>query len=136
MGTYPVYNCLRAQTYPTYIQGTSPFSRMIFMNPINSAQRKALRARAHSLDPMVIVGAGGLTAPVLAEVERALAAHELIKIRAVAAGRGEREAMLESACRETGAVPVQHIGKILVIFRERPEQAAPRAAVKANKRRG
>jgi putative YhbY family RNA-binding protein len=94
------------------------------MKSLSPAQRRALRARAHGLDPVVIVGTEGLTRPVLAEIERNLAAHGLIKIRVAGVERGEREALLASICRDTGAAPVQHIGKVLVVFREQPEPDA------------
>jgi len=87
------------------------------MEILSSAQRRSLRARAHALDPVVVIGAGGLTPAVLAEIERNLAAHELIKIRVADAPREERKSLLESICRETGAAAVQHIGKILVVWR-------------------
>jgi RNA-binding protein len=93
------------------------------MESLSSLKRRILRGRAHALDPVVIIGSGGLTPAVLAEIERNLAAHELIKIRVPDAAREDRESMLESVCRETGAAPVQHIGKILLVFRERPAQA-------------
>lgn len=101
------------------------------MDPLTSAERRALRARAHALDPVVIVGSSGLTLTVLAEIERSLAAHELIKIRVPEAGREERESLLGSVCAQTGAAPVQHIGKVLVVFRARPPEAPPRAPSKA-----
>lgn len=92
------------------------------------AKRSQLRARAHALDPVVIIGQSGLSPAVLAEIERALKSHELIKIRAAGAEREERESILEKVCDTTGAEPVQHIGKVLVVYRENPEQ---RAAAKA-----
>ena len=97
---------------------------------IPSAQRRALRARAHALNPTVIIGDAGLTAPVLAEIERSLASHELIKVRVAGEGRERRESLLTEICETLSAAPVQHIGKILVIYREKPppepERPAPR----------
>jgi RNA-binding protein len=97
---------------------------------MNAKQRSALRARAHALNPVVIVGGDGLTAPVMAEIERNLLAHELIKVRIAEGDRDARESVLQSICSETRAEPVQHIGKILVVFREAPpapkSQPAPR----------
>ena len=92
---------------------------------LTPAERRSLRARAHSLHPVVLVGDDGLTPAVLAETERALAAHELIKIRA-AAERDDREAMMAGLCDATGALPVQHIGKMLVVYRENPDKEPPR----------
>lgn len=88
------------------------------------ARRRELRARAHKLDPVVFVGGSGLSTQVLAEIDRSLKSHELIKVR-VNAERAERDAMFQEICRQTGAQPVQHIGKILVLFREKLEPPAP-----------
>lgn len=90
---------------------------------ITPSQRRALRARAHRLRPTVIVGEAGLSPAILAEVNRAVASHELIKVKVAGAGREAREAMLLEICEALGAAPVQHIGRILVIFREKPEAA-------------
>ena len=73
------------------------------------------------LDPVVLIGGEGLSSSVLAEIDRGLKAHELIKVRVPGADRSEREAILEEICRRTEAQAVQHIGKILVLFRENPE---------------
>ena len=89
---------------------------------LSPIERRALKARAHALEPTVLVGNGGLTPAVSAEVERSLSAHELIKVR-VLDGRDAREDILRRLCDDLEAVPVQHIGKILVIYRPRP--AAP-----------
>lgn len=79
-----------------------------------------LKARAHSLEPVVIIGGKGLTDEVVAEVDRALAAHELIKVRAPALDRDAREQALKTLCEKTQAEAVQHIGKVLVLFRAKP----------------
>jgi RNA-binding protein len=88
-------------------------------------QRRKLRARAHALDPVVMIGNAGMSGAVLHEIERALQSHELIKIRVAGAERDGREQMLDAVCRATGAEPVQHIGKILVIHRENPDLREP-----------
>ena len=80
-----------------------------------------MKARAHALDPVVRIGGAGLSSTVLAEIDRGLKSHELIKVRVNDADRPAREAILEEICRRTGAQPVQHIGKILVLFRANPE---------------
>jgi RNA-binding protein len=87
--------------------------------------RKTLKARAHPLHPVVLIGDKGLTEPVLREIEVSLKSHELIKIRVASADREEREAMLGTICDRTDAQPVQHIGKVLVIYREKPAEPAP-----------
>jgi RNA-binding protein len=73
---------------------------------------------------VVIVGNGGLTTAVLKEIEVCLKVHELIKIRVIGDDRDARQALLGEICNRSGASPVQHIGKILVVFRENTEAAA------------
>ena len=80
-----------------------------------------LKARAHSLEPVVLVGNKGLTDEVVTEVDRALAAHELIKVRAPGLDRDAREEAFQSLCERTGAQGVQHIGKVFVLYRKKPE---------------
>ncbi len=87
---------------------------------LNPAERKALKARAHRLEPVVMIGGKGLTDEVLAEIDRALAVHELIKVRAAGLGREARQQALPIICRKTAAEPVQQVGKIFVIFRKKP----------------
>jgi len=92
---------------------------------LSPAERQALKARAHRLDPVVMIGERGLTPAVLAEVDRALAGRDLIKIR-VSGGDGDtRERFLGEICAATDASPVQHIGRILVVYRARPADAPP-----------
>jgi len=88
--------------------------------PLSPAERKHLKARAHALEPVVLVGAEGLTPAVLREVDLALTAHELIKVRAGGENRTSRKSLLAELCERTGAQPVQHIGKVLVLWRPRP----------------
>ena len=90
------------------------------MPELSPARRRELKARAHALDPVVLIGGGGLSAAVIAEIDRSLRSHELIKVR-LNAPRAERDAAFREICRQTGAQAVQHIGKILVLFRENPE---------------
>ncbi|OFZ97982.1 MAG: hypothetical protein A3H35_10235 [Betaproteobacteria bacterium RIFCSPLOWO2_02_FULL_62_17] len=103
------------------------------MKDLTSAERRALRARAHSLDPVVIIGNGGLTPGVIAEVERSLKAHELIKIRAGGMEHAERESAFEAICGQSGATQVQHIGKVLVVYRELPKEETAAAKRKPRK---
>jgi len=91
------------------------------MPGLSPTRRRELKARAHALDPVVLIGGAGLSPAVLAEIDRALKSHELIKVRVNGADRPGREAILGEICRRTGAQSVQHIGKILVLFRENPE---------------
>ena len=93
---------------------------------MSTAERRALRARAHALKPVVTVSGAGLTESVVAEIDRCLAHHELIKIRVYGEDRAARETLLESICAGTGAQAVQHIGKILIVHRVKPpEHLAP-----------
>ena len=94
------------------------------------AQRRALRARAHGLNPVVSISQHGLTDAVTSEIDRSLKAHELIKVRVYGAERGDREAFLADICARLSAAPVQHIGNILVIFRENPGENKPAPAAK------
>jgi RNA-binding protein len=93
---------------------------------IKSDQRAALRADAHALKPVVIVGADGLTDAVLKEIEVHLQAHQLIKIRVFGDERDERIAIYDEICDRLGAAPIQHIGKLLVIWKPETETEAVR----------
>jgi RNA-binding protein len=86
---------------------------------VNSADKKKLRAEAHTLKPVVMIGQSGLTATVLAEIELALDAHELIKVK-IRAERDERKMIIEKICSDTGAELIQTIGQIAVIYRLNP----------------
>jgi RNA-binding protein len=90
--------------------------------PLPSARRSELRAEAHKLTPVVIIGDKGLTDEVIAEIDRSLKAHELIKVRAAAGERDARDAWLETICEKLEAHPVQQIGKIFVLFRANPKE--------------
>jgi putative YhbY family RNA-binding protein len=107
-------------------------------NPLPSARRSELRAAAHKLSPVVIIGdKKGLTDEVLAEVDRSLKAHELIKVRAATDDRDARNVWMEAICEKLEAHPVQQIGKVLVIYRENPKEArAERFEEKRSKVRG
>ncbi|MGH8751111.1 MAG: YhbY family RNA-binding protein [Burkholderiales bacterium] len=92
------------------------------MLTLNSGERRALRARAHTLKPVVIISDGGLTSALLHEIDLSLAHHELIKVKAAGADRKQREVTQEEICNHLHAAPVQHIGKILVVYRPAPPQ--------------
>lgn len=102
---------------------------------LTPAQRRALRERAHRLKPVVLIGDAGVSAAVLAEIDRCLDDHELIKIRAGGEDRAERDALCAAVCERLGAAPVQHIGKILVLYRKAPEKPQPRTAPEPRRRR-
>jgi RNA-binding protein len=94
------------------------------MPAITPTQRRELRAKAHHLHPVVIVGHHGLTAAVLHEIDVNLLAHELIKIRVFNEDREQRDAMLERICTALDAASVQHIGRLLVLWRPAPEKVS------------
>ena len=102
---------------------------------LTPADRQTLRGRAHRLDPVVWIGADGLTAAVLGELERALKAHELIKVRVMVGDGDTRERLLGEICAATDSSPVQHIGKVLVVYRERPPAEEPAAPPREAPRR-
>ncbi len=103
---------------------------------LTSAERRALRAPAHLLHPVVIIGDGGLSTAVLNEIHKNLASHELIKIRVFADAHSVREQLLREICATLHAAPVQHIGKILVVYRPLPEGGVkPRPVRSAPKRK-
>lgn len=102
------------------------------MIELTSTLRRSLRARAHSLSPVVSISQHGLSDSVLAEIDRGLKAHELIKVRVYSVARGERAALLAEICSRLEAAPVQHIGNILVVHRANPE--APKAPSRAAKK--
>jgi len=89
---------------------------------LTPAQRKVHRSEAHHLDPVVMVGGDGLTEAVKKEVDGALNAHGLIKIRVFSDDRAAREAMLLNLADTLSAAPIQHIGKLLVLWRHKPER--------------
>lgn len=93
------------------------------MDEISSARRRELRAEAHHLNPVVSVADKGLTPAVLAEIDRALTIHGLIKVRTYGQDRTIRANLMEDICRATGAAPVQLIGNLLVLWREKPAEA-------------
>ncbi|CAN7455847.1 YhbY family RNA-binding protein [Pseudorhodoferax sp. LjRoot39] len=88
---------------------------------LTPAQRKVHRAEAHHLDPVVMVGGDGLTPAVVRETDLALNAHGLIKVRVFSDDRVSREAMYQQLADELSAAPIQHIGKLLVLWRPKPE---------------
>ena len=97
------------------------------MRELTVAQRKYLKALAHSMKPVVMIGAQGLTEAVIRETGVALAAHELIKVRVLGDDRTAREAWFQELCAALEAAPVQHIGKVLLLYKpgEKPKLLLP-----------
>jgi RNA-binding protein len=91
---------------------------------LTPTQRRSLRAQAHHLEPVVAIGQGGLSPAIQAEVDAALAAHALIKVKASSDDRNQRAQWLEALCQCCHAAAVQHIGKLLVLWRPLPPPEA------------
>ncbi|HEY4374304.1 MAG TPA: ribosome assembly RNA-binding protein YhbY [Burkholderiales bacterium] len=101
---------------------------------LSPVERQGLKARAHHLSPVVIIGDAGLTPSVLREVNLALMSHELIKVRVAGDDREMRQEIYQTICTELNAAPVQAIGKLLVLYRPKPEEKT--AAAKPRKPSG
>ena len=96
------------------------------MLKLTPAQRSELRAEAHALNPVVIIGEAGLTEPVRKEIDNGLGVHGLIKVRVFGDDREARIAIYETICGRLDAAPVQHIGKLLVVYRPKRVAVKPR----------
>jgi putative YhbY family RNA-binding protein len=92
------------------------------MTELTPSQRRELRATAHHLNPVVSIGQKGLQASVLAEIDRSLKSHELIKVRLYGQERETRVALGIEICNALECAEVQHIGNLLVLWRENPDQ--------------
>lgn len=101
---------------------------------LSQEDKRQLKARAHHLDPVVMIGDAGLSDGVLREIEVALKSHELIKVRMLGDDRDARHAAGAAICSNTGAELVQYIGKLIVLYRPRPPEES--AATKPRKPRG
>ena len=95
---------------------------------LTPSRRAELRGEAHNLRPVVLIGDKGLTDEVVAEIDRSLTAHELVKIRAGGGDRDQRDTWITAICERLQAHPVQQIGKVFVIYRENPEETRPKRA--------
>lgn len=95
------------------------------MIELTPEQRRALRAAAHHLHPVVTVAGKGLAPTVLKEIDRSLAAHELIKVKLAGIERDDRDALLAEIAEQLNCAPVQHIGNTLVLWRPQPEGEEP-----------
>ncbi|HQR20447.1 MAG TPA: ribosome assembly RNA-binding protein YhbY [Burkholderiaceae bacterium] len=97
-------------------------------------ERQALKARAHGLKPVVLLGNSGLSTPVMKEIDRALAAHELIKVRVPGDDRDERDAVFAEVAESLSAARVQAIGKLLVLYRPAPDEETKEESMPAKTR--
>jgi len=100
------------------------------MPNLTPAERSALRSEAHALNPVVMVGEAGLTPAVLKEIDASLNAHGLIKVRVFGDDREARIEIYETICGKLGAAPIQHIGKLLVLYRPKKEEVKERGSKK------
>ena len=89
---------------------------------LSKKQLQHLKGLAHSLKPVVLLGANGLTEGVVSEIDNALAHHELIKVKVPAEDRDEKKLIMDAIVRETGAVQVHVIGHILVLYKQSDEK--------------
>lgn len=98
------------------------------MTKLTNKQKQFLKGLAHPLKPVVLLGSNGLTEGVVAEIDSALAHHELIKVKVPGDDRELRQAIEQAIARETQAIVVQTIGKTLVLYRpaEEPSIKLPR----------
>jgi len=87
---------------------------------LTNKERAHLKARAHALEPVVHTGTAGITDAVVAEVDRALTAHELMKVRIGTDDREQRVALGDELCARLGATAVARVGKVLILWRPRP----------------
>ncbi len=91
------------------------------MSDLTGKQRRYLRGLGHGLDPIVQVGKGGVTAPVIAAADQALLSHELIKVRRGAECPADRDEVAAALAAATGAAVVQTLGRTLLLYRVHPE---------------
>ena len=96
---------------------------------LTSKERAGLKGKAHSLAPVVQIGKGGLTDAVVTEIDKALTAHELIKVRAGGAEREERDEWSAAIAGRTNSAAVASIGKVMVFWRPNPDKKKPKPAV-------
>lgn len=104
------------------------------MLTLSITQRRKLSAQGHKLNPVVLIGKAGLTSSVMNELDRGLLSHELVKVKVQLDDRDTRKAILEEICQKLNAAPVQHIGKIFIIYRPKPEEAVKQKKANNQKR--
>ena len=90
---------------------------------LSSRERAHLKARAHALEPVVRLGNAGITPKLVAEVDRALTAHQLIKVSIAVEDRDARRTLGDTLAEQVDATPVHRVGKVLILWRARPEDA-------------
>lgn len=113
----PVFCYLCFEMIEVYISKSIRKINIYNMKDLNSKQKRHLRALAHQLKPVVIVGGGGLTDGVISEIDQSIEHHELIKVRINAADRQSRRDMIQAICRSTHSTMVFNIGHIAAFYR-------------------
>lgn len=103
------------------------------MLTLSIAQRRELKAQAHALNPVVMIGKSGLSSAVIEELDRGLTSHELMKIKVQVDDRVARNALFEEICEKLSAAAVQHIGKVFVIYRPKPEETGKKTERSSHK---
>lgn len=86
---------------------------------MDTSFRQALKAKAHALKPVVLLGSKGLTESVMREIDVALTAHELIKVKLKAQDKEDRVQLAETICEQLKAECIQHIGTLVVLYRKK-----------------
>ncbi len=94
---------------------------------LTSRERSDLRSAAHPLKPVVLIGDKGLSDAVLKEIDLALNAHGLIKVRASGEDREIRETLLAGICEALSCAPVHHLGKTFILYRPSAGKPMPSA---------
>lgn len=89
---------------------------------LTARERAALKARAHPLEPLIRIGHAGVTDAAVAAIDRALDAHELIKVKLGEGEREDRDRMRTTICARTGSALVQGVGRVIVLWRPRPDE--------------
>ncbi len=112
MLAHPLFTSLRG----LHRLESRPYFLKVYMLTLSVSERLVLKGRAHSLKPTVMIGNAGLTETVLKEIAAELKRHELIKIRVMGDDRELRATMFTEICTQLHAAPVQHIGKMLVVY--------------------
>jgi RNA-binding protein len=91
--------------------------------PLTQQQKKTLRGLGHTLKPVILVGAGGLSPLLLEEFERSLDHHELMKVKVSVGDRVQRDAVIAALCRHSGAELVQRLGNVGLLFRRKRNES-------------
>lgn len=92
---------------------------------LSNNQKKYLRGIAHGLNPMIMIGSNGITENLMEELESTLDHHEILKIKIAFGDRDERQEIVQHILEKTGALLVQSVGKVCVIYRQNEETELP-----------